>query len=92
MDMREKIARAYAPTAWAALDKGLGKPGDHHDSYRDWSLAQADRALDAMREPTDEMVRAASGFFVSVLQIPHIWQAMIAAAAAQVGRHPEGEG
>jgi hypothetical protein len=84
MDMREKIARRLAPTSWAVLDRdGPPETPDHHDCYRDWSLSQAGACLEAMREPTDEMLQKGTrGDINARLVGKWLWQDMIDAALA----------
>ena len=89
MTLRERVARAIEPTLWAILDK----PEDaaefgHPAERRAYSLAKAERAIAAMREPTEAMVR--SGVHVvngwGVSGVP-VWEAMIDAALSEGTSH-----
>ncbi len=84
--MRERIARAMEPLAWAALracDTLVAQ------NRRAASLRQADRVLDAMLEPTDGMLEEGAyltpnsqggGGPVQPEVTRAIWQEMITAA------------
>jgi hypothetical protein len=82
MTMREKIARAIC--AWSDDDWAYA-----HETWRTRHLTIADRVLDAMREPTDNMIEV--GFDISLdgkewgkqTDICGIWRAMIDAAKEQ---------
>lgn len=93
MDMRERIARAINPTAFALSVEGHhpGDLADYQAFHRPIALRQADAVLDAMMEPDEGMILA--GMDVdddATFDPPHsglrsegpkiIWQAMITAA------------
>lgn len=89
MDMRERIARAMyerekarAENATEVLSGAAGRPVngmamEPWEECRDTYLGDADAVLEAMREPTEEML-AIFGIHRSVMASN--WQAMIDAA------------
>jgi hypothetical protein len=78
--MREKIARAiYEKRNGAGARPWSTQPGTHRLPY----LVDADAALDAMEEPTHEMLGAASDYSATHQHSLHgagYWEAMILAA------------
>lgn len=89
MNMIERVARAIRPRVWARLDSGEISDDANDARYR--SLEQARAAIEAMREPTDKMVRSAyecrdPGFCdePGETQSPEeCWEAMIDAALSE---------
>lgn len=77
-DMVERVARALAPIAWAALETGDTLA---QQSRRTASLRHAKTVLEAIREPTEVMVSEgyceAGGTDVDTRKV---WQFMIDAA------------
>ena len=84
MDMRERIARAINPFAYY---EGTDQ------CYRDDALRSADAVLEAMREPTEEMVQARIDCYPRELRIKpydlEVWQTMIDAARTPLRTAPE---
>ncbi len=89
MDMVEKVARALANYGW---DTRSGKLAEHNSAEfveANWRAYedQARAAIEAMLEPTPEMISAvwpdgASGHDVADLPT-NVWDAMITAALAE---------
>lgn len=89
MDMREKIARALCKAdgknpdapAWVRFPGAIPEGVCWRDQYAD----KADAVLDAMREPTPEMIEAAAAvehppYRDFAICVTGEWQAMIDAA------------
>lgn len=89
----ERVARAIAPKAWKTLGlpPGFDRPSDQY--RRAASLRHARAAIEAMREPTEEMAEAGADkashcdLPVGAIAMQVGWQAMIDAALTK----PEGE-
>ena len=67
-DMVERVARVLAPQAWC-----IG----YHPQEREWSLAKARAAIEAMREPSHEMIVAGE-----MCDAEAVWTVMIDASLA----------
>jgi hypothetical protein len=71
-EMQEKIARAMTAARTAAMKKRFGldcdPPGydEYDDTGREDALAEALAAMEAMREPTDDMVVAGGNYVLDV--------------------------
>ena len=88
MTLRERVARAIEPTLWAILDK----PEDaaefgHPAERRAYSLAKAERAIAAMREPTNAVTEAISHGIFDDLYTDGIWKNAIDAALSEGTSH-----
>jgi hypothetical protein len=79
-DMIEKVAKVLEPQAWAAL--GIGDTLAYK-SRRTSSLRKARAAIEALREPTNDMVWAHEVPHYGPDEAREAWQAMIDAALAE---------
>lgn len=77
--MRERIARAIEPVWWDEIDGVhiLDNFPDQHKFYQKRALERADAVLDALREPTEEMLKAAWKAQHNGKTQIEVWQAMI---------------
>jgi hypothetical protein len=91
MSMRERIARAIDPLAWAltAFDLNAADLADYQERHRPDTLRKADAVLDVLAEPDEGMIEAAlSPLYVkagedwseAAAHLRQDWSRMIAAA------------
>lgn len=88
-DLLERMSRAMEPEVWLAIDRGTA-----HYSARERFLQKARKGLEALREPTETMIKGGgqqipweAGWGSPDEQIKAAWHAMIDAALHQ---HREG--
>lgn len=86
MNMREKLARALAADAFqrqaSDAERRLG-PSAFLDGWWKHYLGTTDAILDALREPTPEMIAAARGAISGYMRaeaVVAVWQIMITQA------------
>jgi hypothetical protein len=91
-EMVERVARAIDPTAWRWLDSIVGREPAHpaEAPTRATQVRQARAAIEAMREPTEAMLRASpvvgtgpderGNWAVNTKPAQAVWPAMIDAA------------
>lgn len=80
MSMVERVARAIDPSCWEIPEEDYPAERARREAKQFSSLAAAKRAIEAMREPTEVMVKAGASIYCSEYEAPEIWKDMIDAA------------